>query len=304
MEHRMRGSAPAGAISIWAWAVSIIFHALLLAGLTLVKFTPEKLRPAITQTPAARITRIREIVHSSFVMPKPKVKSPLAQTSQPVSDRLPLQVAAAPPEKNAFDLGRLAAKPGSALSKLPHNKISSAESEFFGSPLGARKICFLVDCSGSMHGMFQQVAERLTSSVMSLQPDQYFYIILFGRDRLIENGNGQLIRATGRAKSEACDFIGRVRPGGRTNALAALKRAMEITDSRGRKPAVIFFLTDGFELLPDDNRLLPQKIAAMRKHLSPETKINTIGFWAQPVDCAILKEIARESGGRFSYVEQ
>jgi hypothetical protein len=48
---------------------------------------------------------------------------------------------------------------------------------------------------------------------------------------------------------------------------------------------------------------LPEKIATMRRRLSPESRINTIGFWAQPADCELLRAIALESQGRFSYVE-
>jgi hypothetical protein len=299
MEQRMRSWASVGSISIWAWIASIFVHTLLLAGLAFLQFSPEKHRPAVTPTPAARMTRIRKAMHSSCVMPKPKITKPLARPR-----RLgPVHLADIQPDRTVEGLACLAAKSSGSSSTLPYSKISPAEIEFFGSPLDARKICFVVDCSGSMHGMFQRVAERLKSVIMRLQPDQYFYIILFGRDRLIENGEGQLIRATDRAKLEACDFVDGAAPAGRTNAIAALGRAMEIQDGRGRKPAVIFFLTDGFELLPEDDRLLPQKIAAMRKHLSPETKINTIGFWAQPTDCAVLKAIASQSGGRFSYVE-
>jgi hypothetical protein len=303
MEQRMRGSALRGNISIWAWAVSIIVHTVLLAGLTLVKFSPEKHRPSVRQTPAARITRIREIAHSSFIMPKPKIERQSVRPHLPVSSRLPIQPLAATPDGAVADLGCLAAKPGGTSGALPYSKISSGEAEFFGRPLDARRVCFLVDCSGSMHGVFRKVAERLKRTIMDLKADQYFYIIFFGRDRLIENGGGRLIRATEQTKSEACEFIDRTTPGGCTNVLSALERAMEIQDNRGRKPSVIFFLTDGFELLPEDNELLPEKIATIRKRLSPEVRINTIGFWAQPADCAVLEVIARESRGRFSYVE-
>jgi len=292
-----------GSISFWAWVSSIAVHALLLAVLALVQFSPKKHLPAVKQTPAARITRIKEIVNSPLVIPKPKVKKPHGQLLRPFPDHSPMLMGTTPPDATASNLACLAAKPSTVLSTLPHSKISAAGNEFFGSPIGGRRVCFVVDCSGSMHGMFRQVSERLKSTIMNLRPDQYFYIILFNRDRLIENGDGQLVRATSRAKLQACSFIDNATPAGQTNALAALKRAMEIQDNRGRKPAVILFLTDGFELLPEDDSLLPEKIAAMRKRFCPETKINTIGFWAQQADCAILRAIARESGGRFSYVE-
>jgi hypothetical protein len=256
------------------------------------------------QTPAARITKIKEFVQSSFVMPKPKISKSLSTLLLPVPapDKPGMQISITPPEDYASNLASLASKSDGTSGVLPYSECSLAETGFFGSTVDARKVCFLVDCSGSMHGMFRQVADKLKSTITALQPDQYFYIILFGRDEFIENGGGRLIRATGRAKQKACDFLDSAVPGGRTNALAALRRAMEIRDSRGSGPAVIFFLTDGFELLPEDEQTLLRKVAAVRKSLSPGTRINTIGFWAQPADCAILKEIARESGGEFSHI--
>jgi hypothetical protein len=296
-------SSPMGSISFWAWVSSIAIHILLLAGLALVQFSPEKHLPVVKQAPATRVTRIKEIVNSSFVMPKPKIKKPHSRLLSPFTDHSLMLTSNTLPDASASNLACLAAKPNSVLGGLPHSKISTMENEFFGSPVESRKICFVVDCSGSMHGIFRQVSERLKNTITNLRPDQYFYIILFNRGRLIENGEGQLIRATSRAKLQAGSFIDNATPAGRTNALSALKRAMEIQDNRGRKPDVILFLTDGLELLPEDNRLFPNKIAAMRKRLAPETKINTIGFWAQPADCAILRSIANESGGQFSYVE-
>jgi hypothetical protein len=303
MEQRMRSSALRGNISIWAWTASIIVHAVLLAGLTVVEFSPGERRSAVKRTPSARLARIQEIAHSSFLMPKPKIERKGIVPPRSVPGCLQIQQITAAPEKTACNLDGLTAGSVGASGVLPYDKISRAGAEFFGTPLGARKVCFLVDCSGSMHGMFRKVAERLKNTVMDLRADQYFYIIFFGWDELIENGGGKLIRATEQSKSNACDFIDRTAPGGGTNILAALERAMQIQDNHGQKPSVIFFLTDGFELLPGDNDLLPGKIMVVRKRLSPEVKINTIGFWAQPTDCAVLRAIARESGGEFSYVE-
>jgi len=175
--------------------------------------------------------------------------------------------------------------------------------EFFGSWTDQRKVCYLVDCSGSMQGMFGRVQRKLKDSIKGLQPDQYFYIIFFGGDRLFEFGDGELLRARRQAKSAAYDFIDSVRPAGQTNAIAALERAVQIRDSRGAGPSVVYFLTDGFELTTEDEQRFSQKISNLLKRFAPRPRINTIGFWSAGSDRKMLETMAKQSGGEFVFVE-
>jgi Mg-chelatase subunit ChlD len=174
--------------------------------------------------------------------------------------------------------------------------------EFFGSWTEERKVCYAVDSSGSMRGMFRRVRENLKKSIEALQPDQYFYIIFFGGKELLELGSGRLLRATPKAKSAAYDFIDSVQPAGQTNALAALERAVQIRDSSGNSPAVIYFLTDGFELTTENTRRFSQRISNLLRKSSPKTKINAIGFWPTKGDRKTLEAIATQSGGEFVLV--
>lgn len=43
---------------------------------------------------------------------------------------------------------------------LPGSKILSPKIEFFGSFTDQRKVCYLVDCSGSMQGVFGRVLKK------------------------------------------------------------------------------------------------------------------------------------------------
>ena len=147
--------------------------------------------------------------------------------------------------------------------------------------------------------MFGQVRKRLKKSIASLQPDQYFCIIFFGNNRLFEFSNGRLLRATQKAKNSAYDFIDLVQAAGQTNALAALKKAVQIRNGSGAGPSVIYFLTDGFELTTEGTQKFSQKVADLLKRFAPTTRINTIGFWPQSDDREMLELIARQSGGEF-----
>ena len=157
-----------------------------------------------------------------------------------------------------------------------------------------------------MQGVFRQVQDKLKQSIQALAPDQYFYIIFFGGDRLYEFGAGslyvgqagRLLRASPKAKSAAYNFIDSIKPWGQTNAWQALQRAVQIRDSKGGSPSVIYFLTDGFELTEQDAHKLPQKVAELLREFAPTAKINTIGFWPASTDREILQSIAEQTGGQ------
>jgi len=175
----------------------------------------------------------------------------------------------------------------------------SGRIEFFGSGSGQRKVCYLVDCSGSMQGIFSKVQKKLKESIAALQPDQYFYVIFFGGDKLHELGDGKLLRATPKAKSAANGFIDTMRPSGKTNAMAALERVVQIRDGKGAGASLVYFLTDGFELTNEDAAAFPQTIANLLGQFAPAMRINTIAFLPQADDRRMLQTIAEQSGGEF-----
>jgi len=179
---------------------------------------------------------------------------------------------------------------------------SAANIEFFDSPAQGRRICYVVDCSGSMQGLWKRVQEELIDSIGKLQQDYYFCVIVFGGGSILESGGGKMVRATGQAKKEAYDFIAAIQPRGATNATAALERAIMVKDRAGVGASAIYFLTDGFELSEQDGSRFAHKVATMHRSFAPKTQINTIGFWCTEQDGSVLETIAKESGGKFVMV--
>ena len=237
-----------------AWIVSIAIHVIVLAAFGIAKFS-NTADPAIEKnTPTAKVNQIKKMINANPVIPKPKIKKNLAQKiikkNIRILDILPPNLQTSP---EPF-------KPNISQNDFSDSEVLSRGVEFFGSLTDERKICYLVDCSGSMYGLFGQVQKKLKSSISTLQFDQYFYIIFFGSNRLFESGDGRLLRATEKNKSAAYDFIDSVRPAGQTNAMKALKRAMQIRDTKGNKPSLIYFLTDGFELTSKDQNSFSRKI--------------------------------------------
>ena len=300
----MVSSGRRGSVTFWAWMASIVAHLIVLTAFGVTRFSQSRAQGPQRLTPTAKVSRVKELIQAPLIISKPKVKKTSAgHFAKSTNGLVPVNRNFGVVKPSSQSLGSLA-KPSVAQSafSLASSANFAHSIEFFGSSTEQRKVCYLVDCSGSMLGVFGRVRKKLKESIANLQPDQYFYIIFFGGDRLFEFGNGRLLRATQKAKSTAYDFIDSIRPAGQTNALAAFKRAVQIRDGRKCSPSIVYFLTDGFELTTEDEQRFSQKVANLQRRFAPTTKINTIGFWPQGRDRNLLEAIAEQSGGEFVLV--
>lgn len=294
-----------GGVTFWAWTVSIAVHLIAFTGFGFVKFSQTEGGVRQRPVPTAKVSQVKKLVQTAGVIPKPKVKRP--DKEGPAGKSASLL-----PVEEIFDNVRPVSEDWQGLAKsfAPVGKFSPPSGadlregvEFFGSFADERKVYYVVDCSGSMQGVFGRVREQLIESIAELQPDQYFYIIFFGGDRLFEFGDGELVRAAEETKSAAYEFINSVQPAGYTNASAAFERAVQIRDSVADSDAVVYFLTDGFELVAEDEPRFSQELGEILTKFAPNTRINTIGFWPQRGDREMLETIARQSGGEFVLVD-
>ena len=287
--------------AFWAWTVSIGVHLIVLSAFGVVRFSKAEGQDRCRLAPTTRIESTRQPARSAPVMPKPKVRKapPIIARNRYAGmgeKSLPLERIFTPARPSLQDWPA-ADNSNSMLS--PGNGELSGKIEFFGSGRRDRKVCYLVDCSGSMQGIFTQVRKKLKESITALQPDQYFYVIFFGGSKLYEVGEGKLLRATPKAKSAARAFIDTMRPAGRTNAVSALERVVRIGDGKGAGASLVYFLTDGFELTNEDAAAFPNRIANLLEQFAPAMRIDTIAFLPQADDRKMLETIAKQSGGEF-----
>jgi hypothetical protein len=297
----MKKTAPKGGIIKWAWFLSIAIHLIALAIFAAVKFSKSPPHTSNADTPTVTINQIKRLTQIPQIRPKPKVKKIPLDIDRPAQKAhmrlsLPPQKLSPPPPEPQFSK-----TPPPLL--LPNTTPAPAPTEFFGQSTYKRKICYVVDCSGSMHGSFSTVRTQLKNSIQKLLPDQFFYIIFFRGDQLLNSGGPKLIRATPKAKADASDFIDNARPGGTTNAINALKHAMKITDHAARPPQLIYFLTDGFDLETASADQFCDQIHNLRKQLAPDVVINTIGVMTQPQDRQILQTLAEQTSGKFINIQ-
>lgn len=287
--------------AFWAWMVSISVHLIMLSAFGVVRLSGAEAQDENPLAPTARIERIRDLAQATPLTAKPRIRRPPVITARA---RYAGTLDASMPVGRVLDTAGPIFEDwpdarDSGGQSLPSSADLSGRIEFFGSLSNERKVCYLVDCSGSMQGVFSLVRSRLKESIAALQPDQYFCVIFFGGGKLLELGDGRLVRATPKAKAAADSFIDTIRPAGRTNAAAALEKVVRIRDGKGLSPSLVYFLTDGFELTDESSAAFPQRIANLLEQFAPAMKINTIGFLPQGDDRRMLETIARQSGGEF-----
>jgi Mg-chelatase subunit ChlD len=294
-----------GSITFWAWIISAAIHLIVIGVLSIIQFSSSGAEKMQSAVPTAKIQQVRRILHTPPEGPKPKIKTPAfeesgSEKSQHISSG---QIFTRAKNGNAgFD--DLSGILVSGKSFIPlSNSTFSRRSDFFTSRirqvLPDRKLCYLVDCSGSMSGMFGWVQQQLRQSIENLEQDQYFCIIFFGNDRIFEFGDGKLVRASNKNKQAAFKFIDSVQPAGKADAFSALRSAIQTRDAAGSAPSLVYFLTDGFELTAENSDLSEQQITNYLKFHAPSIQFNTIGFWPQEQDRKVLEAIARESNGQF-----
>jgi hypothetical protein len=289
-------------------------HAIVLSVFGAVKLSEREL--SIQKAGAAvSISQVRQLSNTPMVMPKPKVSPPergrpfgsaqgriIARTNETAPKAGTRQIFDIPRQDVQQQIGPPEQPVPIETPAVAGTEILPAQAEFFGSAVQGRRICYVVDCSGSMQGLWQSVREELIDSIKQLQPDQYFCVIAFGAGSVLESGGGKMVRATEQAKKDACGFIDSLRPAGTTNALAAMQQAVKIRDDMGVAPSLVYFLTDGFELSEQDSSRFAHQVMTMLRSFSPKTRINTIGFWPEQQDRKLLEAMARESGGEFVVV--
>jgi hypothetical protein len=160
----------------------------------------------------------------------------------------------------------------------------------FGSGGNAYRICYVIDRSGSMLESFEYVRQELKNSIRQLVPQQRFHVIFFSAGEPVENPPGRLVRATTEAKARVFKFLDLIVPAGRTDPTRALEKAFTLFP----RPELIYLMTDG-----EFDRDVLEKLRVWNPR--GEVRINTIAFLYE-VGAPLLKQIAREHGGKYKFV--
>lgn len=282
-----------------AASASVLLHFLVLSVFAMVGFNYEKTSP-IDNKPQhqLKIEYVKNAIQNPPLMDKPKFHNSLNKSF----DFKPLPIE----QPTKFPKN----KSNNQIHTPVNAKIDTADFNidedfnysgvnFFSAKSRGRRVCFLVDCSGSMQGLWPTVKAELLHSIDSLLADQYFSIVFFGNNTIVEFPKDRLARASAQNKKRAKTFIQLTKPGGQTNALAGFNKAVKIRDAYLAGSDVIFFLTDGFELTGKNAADFALAVIGLVQDNLPTVKINTIAFWPNAADRKLLKNIADLTGGDF-----
>ena len=290
-----------GQVRYWALGISVAVHTVALGVFTGIKLS----NPVSSELEEASVSMrmVETVIEKPIVKPKPKVE--LIQRVRPAPkpkpqvkpEPKPLIVEKEEPVVKPVPEPVAVVEPVPAIAKPVVHEV-----EFFGQKSIVQRICYVVDCSGSMYGQMYRVKEQLKQSILKLDSQQAFCVLFFMDGRqLLMTGSGRLESATARSKSQALELVDKVKPAGSTDAIHALECAVRLRDAGGHYPEIIYFLTDGFDFDESGSQLFLQGIDGLRKSFAPSAVLHTIGFWPQNHDRKMLETLARNTGG--DYIE-
>jgi Mg-chelatase subunit ChlD len=286
-----------GAVArVMPWGLSLLLHVgvAAVAALVAVTVVPARARPltasgailaAQAQRPIATVSRAGEVGVSGVSMDAPH------QAARGVE-----RIRAAPAAAVPLDLAGLDSACGAGAFSAAFR--APPRSSLLGAGGNAHHVVYVIDCSGSMIGLFDEVRRAVLLSIGRLNEDQDFHVILFTQGRAIENAPQRLVAPSEVNKLQAAEFLASARAAAQSDPIPALRRAFEVLADAGDGGKLIYLLSDG--VFPDGPAVLATIHARNR---DKDVHINTYGCGGDPVGAALLERVARETGGLFRPVD-
>lgn len=168
---------------------------------------------------------------------------------------------------------------------------------YYGMPICAKRVVFVLDTSGSMRGYPIEAAKKALLEVISKLPEEVnFDVVLF--DKVVTEWQPRLVPATAEFRELASQAVRAKSLGPGTCSFAALYAAFDL------EPEAIYFLSDG---VPTDGS--PNQIVGtiLVKNKTRRVSIHTIGVITDNSNGAgltfFMKPLAEENYGSFHLVQ-
>ncbi|MCA9250934.1 MAG: VWA domain-containing protein [Phycisphaerales bacterium] len=284
---------------IWAWGASLGVHLILFTIMIALPWIQESIGG--TKSPLVATTDLNDAPKRVKFAMTP-VESPFAkmQRNQEKPSRITpdqqgtLRELSSPNKSDLSIVG--IGTGGGEFSKYGLNMGGGqAGPQFFGlggEARSARRIIYVVDRSGSMIGVFDDLRKELKRSIDGLRKSQKYHVIFYSTDPPVEAPPSRLVNAIRASKSRTFDFIDQVTPEGMTQPIEAMRRAFRL------KPDLIYFLSDGD--IPEAE-LLKENLTQWNRDES--VRIFTISY-VSAAGRQLLEEIARMHNGQFRFVSE
>jgi hypothetical protein len=165
---------------------------------------------------------------------------------------------------------------------------------FCGIEASGAHIAYVLDVSGSMQGpKLASLRAELLKSVNALPADAAFFVAFYSNDAMPMGQRLKWTPATDAGKRWAAEQATQQQAYGGTNPLPALQMVLEQTP----RPDAIYFVTDGLF-----DEAVAKEVSKMNNR-APRVPIHCIAFDVQEQGVErLMRQIARESGGRYAAV--
>jgi hypothetical protein len=321
--------------SLASWLLSIFFHAALLVilGLTIQLQPPRPAGEEPDRDVGLALKQVEHAERAQYERPEAEAQSdsvalssPAAQPIAPVQpvepvqpspqqlvgDQAPIDVSSALPKGQeifgvSIGVGGLPDDAPANARRMTTGSTPRANllaglgrTTVYGLSAEGFKFVYCFDHSSSMggsgHNALRAAKAELLASLEHLGPPHQFQIIFYNDHPTIfaiTGVAGRLVFGTDQNKQQARHFVEGIQAVGGTDHQAALDMALNL------HPDVIFFLTDA-----DQPEMGPSQLAHFRRR-NQGTLIHAIEFGQGPTlgHENFLMRLARESGGRYTYVD-
>lgn len=171
---------------------------------------------------------------------------------------------------------------------------------YYGLPLLAKRVVFVLDISGSMQGERLAAAKReLSNTISRLPADRQFGLVVY--NHRVNVWRRELAPATAAAKQEAMQYVGYLRAVGSTATYDALEAALSFDVE------AIYFVSDG---QPTDGKIVePAEILAALRRINHTRRVAIYVIGIAPGEAGnpfdtFLKQIAEDSSALYRRVQQ
>jgi hypothetical protein len=184
------------------------------------------------------------------------------------------------------------------------NLAATAATRFCGVPASGNRICYIIDCSGSMVMALDYVRREVQRTVSTLNPGQYFNVIFFAGGDPIQLMPPQLRRANLHQRRAALDFIKNVpltnvptNTAAAQAVISALKTAFTITTPTKQTVQTVYLFTDG----EFDNTSVAAFVTQMQQNRPTPVVINVIACGSRDNE-TFLRQLATKHKGRYRFL--
>lgn len=194
---------------------------------------------------------------------------------------------------------------GGEVEEPPPHISRSLRPDFYGLPLTAKDIVFVIDISGSVGSDGFDKAKRQIIEAVSLLGSDVHIAALFFSDKVHQWKKGAMVQATPMNKEDLALFLRGLEPGNSTDVYSAINAGLKIVDHRVkakqdakevfREPVTMVVVSDGQDNVASRSRdYLWDKLDLLDPNL---TVLHTLVLGSK--ESPILRKIAHQSGGHY-----